>query len=165
MDVKKLRNFTEEDSILQTMYFSCSSSSSKHVFPRSFSTKTSPSTSPKSLFKRSFSTKTLSSPSPESQFTRSFSTKALSSSSSSDPTFRRSFSTKPKTSKSLFDLSRNSSTKCSSDLSSKSSLSRCLSQKGASVTQKWCRVAKEHKSRLYIIKRCVLMLVCWHKHS
>ncbi|CAH8337364.1 unnamed protein product [Eruca vesicaria subsp. sativa] len=151
MDVEKLWNLTKEDSILQTMHFA-----------RSISTKTTPS---KSLFKRSFSNKTFSSPSPESHFARSFSTKALSSSCSSDPTFRRSFSPKPNASKSLLDLSRNSSRKCSADLSSKSSLSRSLSQKGASVTRKWCRVAKEHKSRLYIIKRCVLMLVCWHKHS
>ncbi|AEE78182.1 unnamed protein product [Arabidopsis thaliana] len=144
MDVEKLWNHTKKDSIFQTTHFSSSS---------------------KPFFTRSFSTKTSSSPSSKSHFTRSFSTKPSSSSSSSDLIFRRSFSAKPKTSKSLL-LSRSCSTKSSADLSSKSSsLSRILSKKGASVTGKCFKVAKEHKSRFYIIKRCVLMLVCWHKHS
>ncbi|KAG4973482.1 hypothetical protein JHK87_030303 [Glycine soja] len=24
---------------------------------------------------------------------------------------------------------------------------------------------KEHKSRLYIVRRCILMLICWHKYK
>ncbi|KAL1188029.1 Small polypeptide DEVIL 18 [Cardamine amara subsp. amara] len=165
MDVEKLWNLAKKDSLLQTIHFS-SSSSSKPVFTRSFSTKASSSHSLKSHFTRSFSTKTsYSPPSSKPVFTRSFSTKPSSSSScSSEHIFRRSFSAKPKASKSLL-LSRSCSTKSSGDFSSKSSLSRSLSQKGASVTRKCCRLAKEHKSRFYIIKRCVLMLVCWHKHS
>ncbi|KAG7559891.1 DVL family [Arabidopsis thaliana x Arabidopsis arenosa] len=143
MDVEKLWNHTKKDSIFQTTHFSSSS---------------------KPFFTRSFSTKTSSSPSSKSHFTRSFSTKPSSSSCSSEPIFRRSFSAKPKASKSLL-LSRSCSTKSSADFSSKSSLSRSLSQKGASVTRKCFKEAKEQKSRFYIIKRCVLMLVCWHKHS
>ncbi|KAG7564699.1 DVL family [Arabidopsis suecica] len=143
MDVEKLWNHTKKDAIFQTTHFSSSS---------------------KPFFTRSFSTTTSSSPSSKSHFTRSFSTKPSSSSCSSEPIFRRSFSAKPKASKSLL-FSRSSSTKSSADFSSKSSLSRSLSQKGASVTGKCFKVAKEQKSRFYIIKRCVLMLVCWHKHS
>ena len=24
---------------------------------------------------------------------------------------------------------------------------------------------KEHKSRFYIVRRCILMLICWHKYK
>ncbi|CAL9244256.1 unnamed protein product [Arabidopsis halleri] len=142
MDDEKLWKVSKKDSIFETTHFS-----SKPVFTRSFSTKTSSSSSSKPVFTRSFSTK------PTSY-------------SSSEPIFRRSFSAKPAPSKSLF-LSRSSSTKCPADTSSasKCSISRSLSQKGASVTRKCRNMAKEHKSRFYIMKRCVLMLVCWHKHA
>ncbi|EFH40898.1 predicted protein [Arabidopsis lyrata subsp. lyrata] len=140
MDDEKLWKVSKKDSIFETTHFS-----SKPVFTRSFSTK--PTSSSKPVFIRSFSTK------PTSY-------------SSSEPIFRRSFSAKPAPSKSLF-LSRSSSTKCQADTSSasKCSISRSLSQKGASVTRKCRNMAKEHKSRFYIMKRCVLMLVCWHKHA
>ncbi|KAF2576062.1 hypothetical protein F2Q70_00005520 [Brassica cretica] len=92
-------------------------------------------------------------------FRRSFSTKT--SSSSSKPILTRSFTTKPSS-----YPSSSGSMKCQADTSStKCSISRSLSHKGASVTRKCRDVAKEHKSRFYIIKRCVLMLVCWHKHA
>jgi hypothetical protein len=26
-------------------------------------------------------------------------------------------------------------------------------------------MVKEHKSRFYIIRRCVMMLICWHKYD
>ncbi|AED97199.1 ROTUNDIFOLIA like 5 [Arabidopsis thaliana] len=141
MDDENLWKVVKKDSIFETTHFS-----SKPVFTRSFSTKTSSSSS-KPVFTRSFSTK------PTSY-------------SSSEPIFRRSFSAKPTSSKSPF-LSRSGSTKCPVDTSStsKCSISRSLSQKGASVTRKCRNMAKEHKSRFYIMKRCVLMLVCWHKHA
>ncbi|KAF8102424.1 hypothetical protein N665_0198s0128 [Sinapis alba] len=141
MDDEKLWRVSKKDSIFQTTHFS----SKPDVFTRSFSTKTSSSSS-KPILTRSFSTK------PTSY-------------SSSDPIFRRSFSAKPTPSKSPF-LSRSGSTKCQGDASStKCSISRSLSHKGASVTRKCRNVAKEHKSRFYIMKRCILMLVCWHKHA
>ncbi|ESQ42405.1 hypothetical protein EUTSA_v10014947mg [Eutrema salsugineum] len=147
MDDQKLWKVSKKDSIFETAHFS----SKPVVFTRSFSTKNSSSSS---------SSKPI--------FTRSFSTKHTSYS-SSEPIFRRSFSAKPTPSKSPF-LSRSGSTttKCPNDASSSSSkcsISRSLSQKGASVTRKCRTKAKEHKSRFYIMKRCVLMLVCWHKHA
>ncbi|EOA14165.1 hypothetical protein CARUB_v10027315mg [Capsella rubella] len=148
MDDEKLWKVSKKDPIFETTHFS-----SKHVFTRSFSTKTCSSSS---------SSKPI--------FTRSFSTKPTSYSSSSEPIFRRSFSAKPAPSKSPF-LSRSGSTKCQADTSSmtssasKCSIPRSLSQKGASVTRKCRNIAKEHKSRFYIMKRCVSMLLCWHKHA
>ncbi|CAF1770541.1 hypothetical protein Bca4012_045354 [Brassica carinata] len=143
MDDKKLWRVSKKDSIFETTHFS----SKPDVFRRSFSTKTSSSSSSsKPILTRSFTTKPSSYP-------------------SSEPIFRRSFSAKPAPSKSPF-LSRSGSMKCQADTSStKCSISRSLSHKGASVTRKCRDVAKEHKSRFYIIKRCVLMLVCWHKHA
>ncbi|CAN6993777.1 unnamed protein product [Brassica oleracea var. botrytis] len=140
MDDIKLCRVSKKDSIFETTHFS----SKSDVFRRSFSTK--PSSSSKPILPRSFSTK------PTSY-------------SSSEPIFRRSFSAKSTPSKPAF-LSRSGSTKVQADTSStKCSISRSLSQKGASVTRKCCNVAKEHKSRFYILKRCVFMLVCWHKHA
>ncbi|XP_054814148.1 small polypeptide DEVIL 13 [Prosopis cineraria] len=53
----------------------------------------------------------------------------------------------------------------SSSSNSKSSLPRSFSQKNSSSIGKKCTdLAKEHKARFYIIRRCVAMLVCWHKH-
>ncbi|XP_010443711.1 PREDICTED: uncharacterized serine-rich protein C215.13-like [Camelina sativa] len=149
MDDETLWKVSKKDFISETTHFS----SKHHVFTRSFSTKASSSSSKPVVF------------------TRSFSTKPTSYSSSSEPTFRRSFSAKPTPSKSPF-LSRSGSTKCQADgtssttsSASKCSISRSLSQKGASVTRKCRNMAKEHKSRFYIMKRCVSMLVCWHKHA
>ncbi|XP_010455113.1 PREDICTED: putative protein TPRXL [Camelina sativa] len=153
MDDETLWKVSKKDFISETTHFS----SKHHVFTRSFSTKASSSSS--------------SSSSNPVVFTRSFSTKPTSYSSSLEPTFRRSFSAKPTPSKSPF-LSRSGSTKCQADgtssttsAASKCSISRSLSQKGASVTRKYRNIAKEHKSRFYIMKRCVSMLVCWHKHA
>ncbi|KAF8094813.1 hypothetical protein N665_0352s0021 [Sinapis alba] len=141
MDDEKLWRVSKKDSIFETTHFS----SKPDVFRRSFSTKAASSSS-KSIFTRSSSTK------PTSY-------------SSSEPIFRRSFSAKPTPSKSTF-LSRSGSTKYQAETSTnKCSISRSLSQKGASVSRKCRNVAKEHKSRFYILKRCVFMLVCWHKHA
>ncbi|CAN8248489.1 unnamed protein product [Cochlearia groenlandica] len=126
-----------------------------HILTRSFSTNNTSSSSSSSS---STTTKPI--------FTRSFSTKHTSCTSSSELIFRRSFSAKPTPLKSSF-LSRNCSKKCADESSyaSKCSISRSLSQKGVSVTRKCRDKAKEHKSRFYIMKRCVWMLVCWHKHA
>ncbi|XP_021642578.1 small polypeptide DEVIL 13-like [Hevea brasiliensis] len=81
---------------------------------------------------------------------------------SSSSSFVRSFSTKSSSSKS--PLLRSSSLKCSSP-SSKCPLPRSYSQKNSSITRKCSSLAKEQKARFYIIRRCVAMLVCWHKHG
>ncbi|KAE9620480.1 hypothetical protein Lalb_Chr01g0003531 [Lupinus albus] len=79
--------------------------------------------------------------------------------------------------KSLF--SRSSSTRGSSSNSpllirsmsskgpstSKCNLPRSYSQKNPSIGKKCTNIAKEKKARFYIMRRCVAMLVCWHKHG
>ncbi|KAJ9146683.1 hypothetical protein P3X46_028918 [Hevea brasiliensis] len=79
----------------------------------------------------------------------------------SSSSFVRSFSTKSSSSKS--PLLRSSSLKCSSP-SNKCPLPRSYSQKNSSITRKCSSLAKEQKARFYIMRRCVAMLVCWHKH-
>ncbi|KAB1225919.1 hypothetical protein CJ030_MR1G004459 [Morella rubra] len=96
------------------------------------------SSSPKPLFARSSSTKNSHC---KSSFTRSSSTK----SSSSKSPLLRSFSQK------------SSSPKCP--------LPRSCSQKSSSISHKCSSLAKEQKARFYIMRRCVAMLVCWHKHG
>ncbi|KAL6206950.1 hypothetical protein ACLB2K_024195 [Fragaria x ananassa] len=44
-------------------------------------------------------------------------------------------------------------------------LPRSFSQKSSSFSRKCSSLAKEHKTRFYIMRRCVAMLVCWHKHG
>ncbi|XP_031401135.1 uncharacterized protein LOC116211074 [Punica granatum] len=86
----------------------------------------------------------------KSHIPRSFSTKMSNSSSSNSPLLMRSCSTR-------------ASTSCSSK--SSSLLPRSASQKSSNITRKCTNLAKEHKARFYIMKRCITMLVCWHKHS
>lgn len=77
--------------------------------------------------------------------------------SSSKSSFTRSFSTKSTSTKSPL-LQKSSSTKCP--------LPRSSSYKGgSSISQKCSSMAKEQKARFYIMRRCVAMLVCWHKHG
>ncbi|XP_039041666.1 uncharacterized protein LOC120180404 [Hibiscus syriacus] len=84
-------------------------------------------------------------------------------SSSSKFSLPRSLSTKSVSSKS--PLLRSSSQKNStSSSSSKCSLPRSFSQK-TTISRKCSSVAKEQKARFYIMRRCVAMLVCWHKHG
>ncbi|GAV78289.1 DVL domain-containing protein [Cephalotus follicularis] len=80
--------------------------------------------------------------------------KSLHSSNSFKSPFTRSYSTKNSSKSPL--LQRNSSTKCP--------LQRSFSQK-SSITHKCSSLAKEQKARFYIMRRCVAMLVCWHKHG
>ncbi|XP_028757115.1 uncharacterized protein LOC114762375 [Neltuma alba] len=61
-------------------------------------------------------------------------------------------------------LLRSLSCKSSSSSSSNSNLPRSHSQKNPSIGRKYSNLAKEHKARFYIMRRCVAMLVCWHKH-
>lgn len=84
--------------------------------------------------------------------------------------FTRSSSTRSSSSKS--PLLRSFSQKCSTTASSssnhhnsKSSLPRSFSQKNSSIGRKCSSLAKEQKARFYIMRRCVAMLVCWHKHG
>ncbi|KAG6607255.1 hypothetical protein SDJN02_00559, partial [Cucurbita argyrosperma subsp. argyrosperma] len=45
-------------------------------------------------------------------------------------------------------------------------LPRSYSQKSSSSAgRKYSSLAKEQKARFYIMRRCVAMLVCWHKHG
>lgn len=74
----------------------------------------------------------------------------------------RSFSSKSVSSKA--PLLRSSSQKSSSS-SNKSPLPRSFSQKSSSISRKCSSLAKEQKARFYIMRRCVAMLVCWHKHG
>ncbi|PON68810.1 DEVIL-like protein [Trema orientale] len=76
---------------------------------------------------------------------------------------------------------RSSSTRSSSSkspllrsFSQKNSLPRSFSQKpssssssssSSSIGRKCSSLAKEQKARFYIMRRCVAMLVCWHKHG
>ncbi|KAJ7012640.1 hypothetical protein NC653_002633 [Populus alba x Populus x berolinensis] len=70
------------------------------------------------------------------------------------------FSTKSSSSKA--PLLRTSSLKSSSP---KCPLPRSFSQKNSSISHKCSSLAKEQKARFYIMRRCVAMLVCWHKHG
>ncbi|XAR60633.1 hypothetical protein NMG60_11034086 [Bertholletia excelsa] len=60
-------------------------------------------------------------------------------------------------------LLRSFSQKSSS--SNKSALSRSSSKKCSDFARKCSSLAKEQRARFYIMKRCVKMLVCWHKHG
>ena len=113
------------------------------------------------LSKKEGATSSHSLTSSKSLFARSSSTKSPScASSSSKSPFTRSFSTKSTSSKSplLRSFSQKSST-------SKCPLPRSCSQKSSSISSKCSSLAKEQKARFYIMRRCVAMLVCWHKHG
>ncbi|XVF68811.1 hypothetical protein PTKIN_Ptkin11bG0031100 [Pterospermum kingtungense] len=77
----------------------------------------------------------------------------------------RSFSTKSASSKAPLLRSSSQKSSCSSSSSSKCPLPRSFSQKGSSISRKCSSLAKEQKARFYIMRRCVAMLVCWHKHG
>ncbi|KAG8651132.1 hypothetical protein MANES_07G133164v8 [Manihot esculenta] len=34
-----------------------------------------------------------------------------------------------------------------------------------SFGRKCSRLVKEHRTRFYILRRCIVMLICWHKYS
>ncbi|KAK4792211.1 hypothetical protein SAY86_022646 [Trapa natans] len=87
----------------------------------------------------------------KSHMSRSFSTKMSSGcSSSSSPVLMRSCSTR---------------TPVSSNGGKSSFLPRSVSQKSSNITKKCTNLAKEHKARFYIMKRCITMLVFWNKHG
>ena len=62
--------------------------------------------------------------------------------------------------RSLSQKSSSSSSKCNNN-----NLPRSFSQKNPSIGRKCTKLAKEQKARFYIMRRCVAMLVCWHKHG
>ncbi|XP_022155122.1 uncharacterized protein LOC111022262 [Momordica charantia] len=79
---------------------------------------------------------------------------------------KSSFTRSGSTSKS--PLLRCSSQKSFAGSNSKSphDLPRSYSQKSSSsIGRKYSSLAKEQKARFYIMRRCVAMLVCWHKHG
>ncbi|KAK7387756.1 hypothetical protein VNO78_22548 [Psophocarpus tetragonolobus] len=41
----------------------------------------------------------------------------------------------------------------------------CACDEPSSLKKRFLKRAKEHRSRLYILKRCIIMLLCWHKTS
>ncbi|CAN4098819.1 unnamed protein product [Withania somnifera] len=94
----------------------------------------------------------------KSSLFRSFSHKSPNSNISSLP---RSFSQKNPYKSSL---SRSSSQK-STTTTSKSRLTKSASQKCAHFRSKCSNLAKEQKSKFYIVRRCIGMLVRWNKHS
>ncbi|KAG9148002.1 hypothetical protein Leryth_003582 [Lithospermum erythrorhizon] len=61
-------------------------------------------------------------------------------------------------------LQRSYSQKNTASSSSKASLSRNPSKKCANFARKCSNLAKEQKSKLYIVKRCITMLVRLGKH-
>ncbi|KAK1437083.1 hypothetical protein QVD17_02868 [Tagetes erecta] len=67
------------------------------------------------------------------------------------------------TSSSSSSLLRSSSLK-TTPKSSKSSSQSLPRAKSANFTSKCSSFTKEHKSRFYILKRCITMLVSWNKH-
>ncbi|KAL5055843.1 hypothetical protein RYX36_036525 [Vicia faba] len=89
-----------------------------------------------------------------------------STSSTKSSIFSRSCSTRGSSSKSPL-LSKSLSQKCSSTSNNNNNdnLSRSYSQKSPSIGKKCTNIAKEQKARFYIMRRCVAMLVCWHKHG
>jgi len=62
-------------------------------------------------------------------------------------------------------LLKSFSQKSSSTSNNSGNLSRSYSQKNPSIGKKCTNIAKEQKARFYIMRRCVAMLVCWHKHG
>ncbi|KAL4340623.1 hypothetical protein GQ457_08G001200 [Hibiscus cannabinus] len=93
--------------------------------------------------------------------------KEVSSASSNLSSLPRSFSAKTTTAtiSSNSHLPRSCSQRNSSSSSSKCPLPRSCSQKSSSISRKCSKLAKEQKTRFYIMKRCVAMLMCWHKHG
>lgn len=86
--------------------------------------------------------------------------------------FARSSSIKSSSSKSPFARSSSSKSPLLRSFSQKGSSPKCslprsFSQKSSSnsISHKCSSLAKEQKARFYIMRRCVAMLVCWHKHG
>ena len=38
-------------------------------------------------------------------------------------------------------------------------------EEASSLKKKCLKAAKEHRSRLYVLKRCIIMLLCWQKYE
>uniref|UniRef100_A0A7N0T7S5 Uncharacterized protein n=1 Tax=Kalanchoe fedtschenkoi TaxID=63787 RepID=A0A7N0T7S5_KALFE len=41
----------------------------------------------------------------------------------------------------------------------------CGSRKKSSFGKRCLLIAKQHRTRLHILGRCISMLLCWHNHS
>ncbi|KAG4931948.1 hypothetical protein JHK87_045950 [Glycine soja] len=42
---------------------------------------------------------------------------------------------------------------------------RCEEDEASSLKKRFLKRAKEHRFRLYILKRCITMLLCWQKYE
>ncbi|KAK7245863.1 hypothetical protein RIF29_40716 [Crotalaria pallida] len=51
------------------------------------------------------------------------------------------------------------------DSTTPSSSSTTQQQEASSLKKRFLKGAKEQRSRLYILKRCIIMLLCWQKSS
>ena len=92
---------------------------------------------------------------------RKASKKDMSSFSSPGSLFSRSTSTSNSPLlRSLSQKSSSSSSKCNNN-----NLPRSFLERNPSIGSKCTKLAKEQKARFYIMRRCVAMLVCWHKHG
>ncbi|XP_045826621.1 small polypeptide DEVIL 13 [Trifolium pratense] len=79
--------------------------------------------------------------------------------------FSRSCSTRGSSSNSPLLLKSLSQKSSSTSNNSSNNLPRSYSQKNPSIGKKCTNIAKEQKARFYIMRKCVSMLVCWHKHG
>ncbi|KAL5720430.1 hypothetical protein ACHQM5_013099 [Ranunculus cassubicifolius] len=53
----------------------------------------------------------------------------------------------------------------SSSSSSNSSMGRSISRSSSSFSRKCLSIAKQQKTRFYILGRCISILLCWQSHS
>ncbi|KAK9053685.1 hypothetical protein SSX86_024759 [Deinandra increscens subsp. villosa] len=70
----------------------------------------------------------------------------------------------PSSSSSSFIRSSSLKTQVTSKSKSSKSSQSLPRSKSANFTSKCSSFTKEHKSRFYILKRCITMLVSWKKH-
>ncbi|KAE9609549.1 hypothetical protein Lalb_Chr07g0177191 [Lupinus albus] len=48
---------------------------------------------------------------------------------------------------------------------SSSSTQACHCEEASSMKKKFLKAVKEQRSRLYIVKRCIIMLLCWQEYE
>ncbi|KAJ8760357.1 hypothetical protein K2173_012606 [Erythroxylum novogranatense] len=62
-------------------------------------------------------------------------------------------------------LSKKEGSSRSQSSSSTATLMKTSSERRCSFTRKCARLVKEQRARLYIMRRCVTMLICWRDYS
>ncbi|KAG4920327.1 hypothetical protein AAZX31_18G037000 [Glycine max] len=60
---------------------------------------------------------------------------------------------------------RSSTTSSSSLMKNSSSSSSSSTQRKCAFARKCARLVKEQRARFYIMRRCVIMLICWHEYN